>query len=136
MEPTQKLTHQQQAIAWRRKFLFPMPGDTDYKEMLDSAIWFQLSLISEEYFEMRQEVINVAGEGAESRADLLKEMADVVFTVFQMSALLDMDLSTALDRIYESNMTKVNDDGNPVFNENGKAMKTENYVKPDLTGLY
>ena len=113
-----------------------MPGDTDYKEMLDSAIWFQLSLISEEYFEMRQEVINVAGEGAESRADLLKEMADVVFTVFQMSALLDMDLSTALDRIYESNMTKVNDDGNPVFNENGKAMKTDNYVKPDLTGLY
>lgn len=136
MEPTQNLTHQQQAIAWRRKFLFPMPGDADHKEKFDEAAWFQLSLISEEYFELRQEVVNALGEGAENRADLLKEMADVVFTVYQLSALLGMDLSTALDRIYESNMTKVDNDGNPVFNENGKAMKTANYVKPDLTGLY
>lgn len=70
------------------------------------------------------------------RGRLLKEMADVAFTLYQLSGLLDMDLSEALNRVYVSNMSKVGNDGYPVFNEKGKAQKTENYFPPDLSGLH
>jgi NTP pyrophosphatase (non-canonical NTP hydrolase) len=144
MEQTQSLslgTHQQQAEAWRRKFLFPMPGDPGYGEALNQAVLFQYLLIEEEYTEMQEQLGDILAPlpfqpATLDKSLLLKEMADLVFTVYQLSALLGMDLSTALDRVYTSNMTKVDDDGNPVFNEDGKAMKTANYVKPDLSGLY
>jgi hypothetical protein len=42
----------------------------------------------------------------------------------------------ALRRVNGSNWSKFNDDGQPIFDENGKIAKGPRYERPDLTGLY
>ena len=45
------------------------------------------------------------------------------------------DLDEALDRVHESNMTKLGEDGKPIRREDGKVLKGPNYKAPDLTDL-
>lgn len=47
----------------------------------------------------------------------------------------DTDILEAIALVHTSNMTKVGDDGKPVFNAEGKVTKGPNYVAPDLTAL-
>lgn len=52
------------------------------------------------------------------------------------SVFLDDDMITeAFDRIHASNLSKLGEDGKPIFNEEGKVMKGPNYVKPDLSDI-
>jgi len=91
----------------------------------------QLSLIKEEYNEFFQEVSN---PGA-SNADMLKELGDLVFVCYQFAAVMGWDLDEAMNRILASNMSKLDDNGEPIRNEDGKIMKGPNYFKPDLSDL-
>ena len=69
-----------------------------------------------------------------SREHLLKDLADLVFVCFQYSAAMGWPLDEALDRVFESNMSKLVD-GKPVKNEFGKVIKPPHYHPPYLTDL-
>ena len=73
-------------------------------------------------------------QNTRSRERLLKELADLVFTCFQYSAAMGWPLDEALDRVYESNMSKLVN-GKPIKNEFGKVIKPANYHPPYLTDL-
>mgnify|MGYP003119974624 FL=1 len=96
----------------------------------------QQRLISEEY----EEVMEAHAEACQyiqnprSREHLLKELADLVFVAFQYAAAMGWPLDEALDRVYESNMSKLVD-GKPVKNEFGKVIKPPHYHPPYLTDL-
>ena len=96
----------------------------------------QQRLISEEYEEVMEahaEAIQYI-QNTRSRERLLKELADLVFTCFQYSAAMGWPLDEALDRVYESNMSKLVN-GKPIKNEFGKVIKPANYHPPYLTDL-
>jgi NTP pyrophosphatase (non-canonical NTP hydrolase) len=101
-----------------------------------TAALAQMRLISEEY----QEVIEAHCEALtyiqnkRSRENLLKELADVVFVCFQYAAAAGWELDEALDRVYESNMSKLVD-GKPLKREDGKVLKGPNYHQPYLQDL-
>ena len=67
--------------------------------------------------------------------DTLKELADLVFVCYQYAEIMDWDLDTAMDRVHESNMSKLGEDGNPIYREDGKVLKGPNYKPPTLTDL-
>lgn len=91
-----------------------------------AAVKLQGDLIKEEYEEF---------QWATDNENELKELADLVFTCFQYAALMGWDLDEAYHRVFESNMTKLDDDGNPVRNAAGKVAKGKNYVPPYLSDL-
>ena len=68
-------------------------------------------------------------------ADCLKELADLVYVCYQYAANLGWDLDEALDRVHRSNMSKLDDNGNPIYREDGKVLKSKNYQPPNLTDL-
>ena len=70
------------------------------------------------------------------RVELLKELADVVFVCYQFAATYGLDLDEAMERIYQSNMSKLDEQGKPIYREDGKVLKGPNYQEPDLTHLY
>lgn len=70
-----------------------------------------------------------------SRAELLKELSDLVFVCYQMAAYLNMDLDEAMNRIFESNMSKLNAEGKPERRLDGKVLKGPNYKPPVLLDL-
>jgi predicted HAD superfamily Cof-like phosphohydrolase len=44
-------------------------------------------------------------------------------------------LMQALDRVHESNLSKLGEDGKPIYREDGKVLKGPNYQPPNLTDL-
>jgi predicted HAD superfamily Cof-like phosphohydrolase len=68
-------------------------------------------------------------------ADCLKELADLVYVCYQYAANLGWDLDEALDRVHQSNLSKLDDNGNPIYREDGKVLKGPNYQPPNLTDL-
>jgi len=65
----------------------------------------------------------------------LKELADLVYVCYGYAATFGWDLDEAVKRVHASNMSKLGDDGKPIYREDGKVLKSSNYKKPDLTDL-
>jgi len=111
----------QQAIEFRTAMGQPV-GNADPQELT-----MQVGLIDEEYAEfLNEEIQNGEPE--------LKELADLVYVCFQYAAAIGYDLDTALDRVHQSNMSKLVD-GKPIRNEAGKVLKGPNYQQPNLSDL-
>ena len=69
------------------------------------------------------------------KADCLKEIADLVYVCYQYAENMGWFLDEALDRVHKSNMSKLGEDGKPVYREDGKVLKGPNYEPPILTDL-
>ena len=67
--------------------------------------------------------------------DALKELADLVYVCFQYAENMGWDLEEALDRVHQSNMSKLDPEGKPIYREDGKVLKGPNYKPPVLTDL-
>ncbi len=70
-----------------------------------------------------------------ARVNLLKELADLVFVCYQFAATYNLDLDEAMHRIYESNLSKLDEAGNPIFRDDGKVLKGPTYKPPFLEDL-
>jgi predicted HAD superfamily Cof-like phosphohydrolase len=68
-------------------------------------------------------------------ADCLKELADLVYVCYQYAENLGWDLDEALNRVHESNMSKLGENGQPIRRDDGKVLKGPNYQPPTLTDL-
>ena len=64
--------------------------------------------------------------------DLLDSLCDQIVTAIGVGYMMGFDMAGALQEVNLSNWSKFDENGNPIFNENGKIVKGENYFKPDL----
>ena len=69
------------------------------------------------------------------RIDTLDAIADSIVVLIGTANALDMDLNEAMRRVFDSNLSKLGDDGRPFYNEHGKVMKGPNFIPPDLRDL-
>lgn len=95
----------------------------------------QRNLIVEEvkeFLEAEQCMINGFNR---NESDCLKELADLVYVAFQFASCMDWDLDTALTRVHQSNLSKLDDEGKPVLRSDGKVLKSSNYKPPILNDL-
>ena len=89
----------------------------------------QRDLIDEEFHEFNQAFYNEPYENE------LKELADLVYVCFQYAENNEWDLEEALDRVHQSNMSKLGLDGKPIRRSDGKVLKGPNYQPPELRDL-
>ena len=68
-------------------------------------------------------------------AEALKELADLVYVCYQYAENMNWFLDEALDRVHQSNMSKLDEDGHPIYRDDGKVLKGPNYKPPTLTDL-
>ncbi len=68
-------------------------------------------------------------------AHCLKELSDLVYVCYQYAANMGWDLDEAMYRVHESNMSKLDDDGKPIYRDDGKVLKGPNYKPPNLEDL-
>ena len=108
-----------------------------------SSLTLSTRLISEEYRELMEAVeecnqdiwLRPAGVGNKLRENLLKELVDLVYVCHQMASTFNWDLDEAYTRVHDSNMSKLDEEGKPIYREDGKIMKGPNYFTPTLTDL-
>ena len=124
------MNHLEQALAFRNAMR------QSHGCLTQPIISLQTSLIAEECDELMESARLLAFNMANKRCreETLKELTDLTYVCYQMAAAAGWDLDEALDRVHESNMTKLVD-GEPVKDENGKVVKGPNYKAPSLVDL-
>ena len=95
----------------------------------------QRSLIVEEFKEFLQADQDMLHMHPNAKAACLKELADLVYVCAQYAENMEWDLEQALRRVHQSNMSKLGEDGKPIYREDGKVLKGPNYQPPDLSDL-
>ena len=67
----------------------------------------------------------------------IKEVADaltdILYVTYGAGHAFGIDLDKCFEEVQSSNMSKLDTNGRPIYNENGKVMKGPNYFKPDLS---
>ena len=90
------------------------------------TVKLRLDLIKEELREL---------ETAVNENDIIEiadALTDILYVTYGAGHAFGIDLDQCFDEVQKSNMSKLNDNGLPIYNENGKVMKGPNYFKPDL----
>jgi predicted HAD superfamily Cof-like phosphohydrolase len=95
----------------------------------------QKDLIVEEFKEFLEADGQMFRHGHQPKAECLKELADLVYVCYQYAENQNWDLDEALHRVHESNMSKLDEDGQPIFRKDGKVLKGPNYAPPNLEDL-
>jgi predicted HAD superfamily Cof-like phosphohydrolase len=95
----------------------------------------QRTLIVEEFKEFLEAENQLLTGFVVNATDTLKELADLVYVCYQYAENLGWDLDEALNRVHRSNMSKLGEDGEPVYREDGKVLKGPKYQPPNLNDL-
>ena len=94
-----------------------------------SGIRFRNMLISEELEELQE------GFDNQSIVDIADALADIVYVVLGTAAAFGIPFNEVFDEVHRSNMSKLGEDGKPIFNEYGKIMKPEGWKQPMIAEI-
>jgi predicted HAD superfamily Cof-like phosphohydrolase len=86
----------------------------------------RISLIEEELSELKEAIEN---KDIKEVADAL---TDILYVTYGAGHAFGIDLDKCFDEVQRSNMSKLDENGKPIFNEYGKVLKGPNYFKPNL----
>ena len=96
---------------------------------------YQKSLIVEEFKEFLEAEGLLFRDNPTIESEALKDLADLVYVAYQYAENMGWFLDEALDRVHLSNMSKLGEDGKPIYREDGKVLKGPNYAPPNLEDL-
>ena len=92
-------------------------------------------LVIEEFKEFLEAEEHLYRDNPTVTSEALKELADLVYVCYQYAENMNWSLDEALHRVHISNMSKLDEDGKPIYREDGKVLKGPNYKPPDLSDL-
>ena len=87
----------------------------------------RINLIKEELEELK---IAIDSKNLVEVADAL---TDILYVTYGAGHAFGIDLDKCFDEVQQSNMSKLDDHGKPIYNDLGKVMKGPKYFKPDLS---
>lgn len=111
-----------------------VPNDARY-------ISLKLELLNEEFKELKEalqaQIVEIERGGKPSYSHTLKEAADLQYVLSGLIIALGFDkvFEPAFNRVHDSNMSKLGEDGKPKFREDGKILKGPNYRQAYLEDL-
>ena len=93
----------------------------------EKIINLRSALIEEELSELKEAVNN------RNLTEVADALADILYVTYGAGHAFGINLDKCFDEVQNSNMSKLGENGEPIYNESGKVMKGPNYFKPDLT---
>ena len=87
----------------------------------------RIDLIKEELEELTEAMQD------ENLLEVADALTDILYVTYGAGHAFGIDLDKCFEEVQNSNMSKLGEDGKPVYNEAGKVMKGPNYFKPDLS---
>ena len=87
----------------------------------------RLDLIKEELSELTDAMNN------KDLLEVADALTDILYVTYGAGHAFGIDLDKCFDEVQNSNMSKLDENGKPIYNQNGKVMKGPNYFKPDLS---
>ena len=92
----------------------------------DKITSLRYDLIKEELHELKEAI------DKKDIKEVADALTDILYVTYGAGHAFGIDLDKCFEEVQNSNMSKLGEDGKPIYNENGKVMKGPNYVKPNL----
>ena len=89
----------------------------------------RLSLIKEELEELSDAM------NKKNLLEVADALTDILYVTYGAGHAFGINLDKCFDEVQNSNMSKLDINGKPIYNESGKVMKGPNYFKPNLSKL-
>ena len=93
----------------------------------DKTNKLRMDLIREEL----EELTNAMNE--KDLTEVADALTDILYVTYGAGHAFGIDLDKCFEEVQNSNMSKLGEDGKPIYNESGKVMKGPKYFKPDLS---
>ncbi|MDC1059949.1 nucleoside triphosphate pyrophosphohydrolase family protein [Alphaproteobacteria bacterium] len=92
----------------------------------DTVVQLRVDLIEEELNELKEAIKN------NDIVEVADALTDILYVTYGAGHSFGVNLDKCFDEVQRSNMSKLGEDGNPIYNDSGKVMKGPNYSAPDL----
>ena len=87
----------------------------------------RIELIKEELDELTEAMKN------NDLLEVADALTDILYVTYGAGHAFGIDLDKCFDEVQNSNMSKLGENGEPIYNDAGKVMKGPKYFKPDLS---
>ena len=84
-------------------------------------------LIKEELEELKEAMEN------KDLLEVADALTDILYVTYGAGHAFGIDLDKCFEEVQSSNMSKLDEDGKPIYHESGNVMKGPTYFRPDLT---
>jgi len=108
------------------EFMNAFKQDVETEPQWTSVSELRYSLIDEELKELREALDD------RNLVEVADALTDLLYVVYGAGHSFGIDLDKCFEEVHNSNMSKLGEDGNPIYREDGKVLKGPNYWKPDL----
>ena len=102
----------------------------DVKEKADfpenKIVKLRIDLIQEELNELKEAINN------KDIVEVADALTDILYVTYGAGHSFGINLDECFDEVQRSNMSKLGEDGKPIYNDSGKVMKGPNYFAPNL----
>lgn len=92
----------------------------------NETIALRLELIQEELEELREAVGNA------DIVEVADALTDILYVTYGAGHAFGIDLDKCFEEVQASNMSKLGENGKPIYREDGKVLKGKNYFAPNL----
>jgi predicted HAD superfamily Cof-like phosphohydrolase len=87
----------------------------------------RIDLIKEELQELTEAMDN------KDLLEVADALTDILYVTYGAGHAFGINLDKCFDEVQNSNMSKLDKNGKPIYNDSGKVMKGPNYFKPNLS---
>ena len=93
----------------------------------DRITSLRYDLIKEELDELKEAI------DSKDIKEVADALTDILYVTYGAGHAFGINLDKCFEEVQNSNMSKLDLNGKPIYNEKGKVMKGPNYFKPDLS---
>ena len=119
------MTNFEKVKTFMKTFCQEVKGKSSFSS--DKINELRFNLIKEELEELRIAI------DTKNLVEVADALTDILYVAYGAGHAFGINLDKCFDEVQQSNMSKLDDRGNPIYNDSGKVMKGPKYFKPDLS---
>ena len=108
------------------EFMASFKQDVEIEPQWTSVSELRYNLIDEELKELRQAL------DERNLVEVADALTDLLYVVYGAGHSFGINLDKCFEEVHNSNMSKLGEDGRPIYREDGKVLKGPNYWSPNL----
>ena len=113
----------------------------EFHEIFDTLIGTKPQFPDEDTRQLRRNILEEefkeyqSAEAANDLIEVADALADIIYIALGTAISYGIPLDEVFNEVHASNMSKLDENGKPIYREDGKVLKGPNYFKPNIVEI-